>query len=127
MRINVSQIIYYAILIGIVYIIYRLVNTTRKSSAASKIRKTMPDKSELRESRVNRSYLFAISVVNEFLASVKASAQCGANSTELRGYCPDGIITSIVTRTVRSELKKEGFLFVNVVFDDFKYHIDGRW
>lgn len=129
MTINVSKAFYILLIVGIVYLIARLLKRADKSTEASKVRSSMPSKDELRDEAITNSYNLACDLVNGFLAEAHSAARYGARSVSY-SLCRNfsSIKPSIVIRIVKSRLRKEGFTSVSVdIENNVRYTVDGSW
>ena len=129
MTINVNMVIYILLILGIVYLIARLLKRADKSTEASKVRSSMPSKGEIRDEAITNSYNVACDLVNGFLAKAHSVAGRGARSVSY-SLCggPLPIEPSIVIRIVKSRLRKEGFTSVSVDKEtNTSYTVSGSW
>lgn len=129
MTINVNMVIYILLILGIVYLIARLLKRADKSTEASKVRSSMPSEGKLRDEAITNSYNLACDLVNGFLAEAHSVARRGARSASY-SLCggPLPIEPSIVIRIVKSRLRKEGFTSVSVDKEsNTSYSVHGSW
>ena len=111
MEIDVNKLVYLLLLIGFVYLVYKIIKRLNPSTKANKIRETMPSKSDLRDEAITESYHFAQTLACGFLANAQANARIGVRSASYSSYFSyPHRKSSIITRTVKSELRKEVFL-----------------
>ena len=88
----------------------------------------MPSKSDLRDEAITESYHFAQTLACGFLANAQANARIGVRSASYSSYFSyPHRKSSIITRTVKSELRKEGFSFVSVTNDGSEYTVSASW
>lgn len=133
MTINVNKVFYILLMLGIVYLIARLVylllKRADKSTEASKVRSSMPSKGELQDKAITNSYNLACDLVNGFLAEAHSAARHGARSVSYSSCCNfSPIEPSIVIRIVKSRIRKEGFTSVSVdIEDNVGYTVYGSW
>lgn len=131
MTINVNMVIYILFILGIVYLIARLLKRADKSTEASKIRSSMPSKGEIQDVAITNSYNVACDLVNGFLANAHSAAGRGARSASyslICGFSTPIIKPSIVIRIVKSRLRKEGFTLVSVEKEGaMRYTVYGSW
>ncbi len=124
MEIDVNKLVYLLLLIGFVYLVYKIIKRLNPSTKANKIRETMPSKSDLRDEAITESYHFAQTLACGFLAN----ARIGVRSASYSSYFSyPHRKSSIITRTVKSELRKEGFSFVSVTNDGSEYTVSASW
>ncbi|MEE0415870.1 MAG: hypothetical protein UDM11_03125 [Oscillospiraceae bacterium] len=71
MEIDVNKLVYLLLLIGFVYLVYKIIKRLNPSTKANKIRETMPSKSDLRDEAIKESYHFAQTLAGGFLAHKK--------------------------------------------------------
>lgn len=55
MEIDVNKLVYLLLLIGFVYLVYKIIKRLNPSTKANKIRETMPSKSDLRDEAITES------------------------------------------------------------------------
>lgn len=128
MVIDVNKLVYLLLLIGFVYLVYKIIKRLNPSTKANKIRETMPSKSDLRDEAITESYHFAQTLAGGFLANAQANARIGVRSASYSSYfLYPHRKSSIITRTVKSELRKEGFSFVSVTNDGSEYTVSASW
>lgn len=128
MEIDINKLVYLLLLIGFVYLVYKIIKRLNPSTKANKIRETMPSKSDLRDEAITESYHFAQTLACGFLANAQANARIGVRSASYSSYFSyPHRKSSIITRTVKSELRKEGFSFVSVTNDGSEYTVSASW
>ena len=127
MEIDVNKLVYLLLLIGFVYLVYKIIKRLNPSTKANKIRETMPSKSDLRDEAITESYHFAQTLACGFLANAQANARIGVRSASSSYFSYPHRKSSIITRTVKSELRKEGFSFVSVTNDGSEYTVSASW
>ena len=128
MEIDVNKLVYLLLLIGFVYLVYKIIKRLNPSTKANKIRETMPSKSDLRDEAITESYHFAQTLACGFPANAQANARIGVRSASYSSYFSyPHRKSSIITMTVKSELRKEGFSFVSVTNDGSEYTVSASW